>query len=170
MVGALQELNALESSRGFFLGRIFLCVGKGKGLGWGGHCVSPRFGTGRHRVSQGWSIPGLMVGAVRVAQGWRREKILWDWSQGGSSRMGQRPSWDGDLWHWHETRVWVGTSCSCRDGNLPFAPLLCQRKGAENGQERGETWREEEAERSKAQAMGSDNLNSCAEGLSLQAN
>lgn len=145
---------------------FFVCVGKGKGLGWGGHCVSPRFGTGRHRVSQGWSIPGSMLGAVRVARGWKRGKN----PLGLESRPVQRPSWDGDLRHWQENRVWVGTSCSCRDGNLAFAPLLCQGKGAENGQERGEIWREGEAGRSKAQAMGSDNLNSCAEGLSLQAN
>lgn len=124
------------------------------------HFLGQCFGD---RVSQGWSIPGSMLGDVRVAQGWKRE-------QGRSSRMGQRPSWDGDLWHWQENGLWVGTSCSCRDGAPPFAPLLCQRKRAENGQERGEIWREGEAGRSKAQAMGSDNLNSCAEGLSLQAN
>lgn len=151
-----------------FLGGFFCVCGKGERVGMGRSlCVT----TVWDRETQ--IFPRLehpRIGAVRVARGWKREKILWDWSQGRSSRMGQRPSWDGDLRHWQENRVWVGTSCSCRDGNLAFAPLLCQGKGAENGQERGEIWREGEAGRSKAQAMGSDNLNSCAEGLSLQAN
>lgn len=58
-------------------------------------------------------------------------------------------------------------------GSSPLLPSSAKgkgqkmgRKGADEGSEPGER----EAERSKAQAMGSDNLNSCAEGLSLQAN
>lgn len=75
------------------------------------------FGT--VRVSQDWSIPGLMLGDVRVEKG----AIL-------CAGMGQRRSWDGDLWHWQENGLWVGTSCSCRDGEPPLCfPSLPKEQG-----------------------------------------
>lgn len=104
------------------------------------------------------------------------------------------PAWDS---HWDRTKSHLGwafvalagkrgfgwmqhpwvASCSCQGGgDIPFAALLpssaeekgqkMEREGAEEGCEPAER----EAERSKAQAMESDNLNSCVEGLSLQAN
>lgn len=71
-------MNPLEASRSFLGGFFFLvCVGMGKG--WGGEvAVCHRFlGQGfGSRVSKGWSIPGWMLGAVREAQGWKREQSL----------------------------------------------------------------------------------------------
>lgn len=113
----------------------------------------------------GQSFPGLEHPRidVRVAQGWKKERSFvlgWDRCPAGMGICGTGRKM-GFGWA-HPAPVGMG--------NLPFASLLCQRNRAENGQERAEIWREGEAGRSKAQAMGSDNLNSCAEGLSLQAN
>lgn len=86
------------------------------------------------------------------------------------------PAWVGFLWRWQEngalgersTLGWHPAPIG-EGGDLPFAPLLpSSPKGKE--QKRDVNLERGEAERSKAQAMESDNLNSCAEGLSLQAN
>lgn len=111
-----------------------------------------------------------MLGAVRVAQGWEREQSFGQVLQDGiEARLG----WGFVALGRKMGFGWAHPAPGGM-GNLPFAPLLCQgpkmgRRGVKSG-ERGEIWREGEAGRSKAQAMGSDNLNSCAEGLSLQAN
>lgn len=46
VAGALQELNALETSRGFFLGRFFLCVWE-RGKGWDGEVTVCHHGLGQ---------------------------------------------------------------------------------------------------------------------------